>query len=361
MTVEYYSFLVIRGNQGDYAYYLTHCPLRLVPRLFLFDEIEVPAELRQLHLLNSNRVTKLTEYLVNQPDEYILAPLVASIDSDVKFEALSDELPDAGQLRVPLSARLIIHDGQHRREAIAHALTQSQSLGNDTIPIMLIPDSQFFRSVRLYSDLNQPHQKGRTQSQRILHDHDNPVADLVRQLVEEIPIFKGLTELEKTTISNRSAALFTLSAIYQATQAFLGVGKHEPMGQDQSDLVRQFWKELGQIISEWNDVIEGKLKSAKLRQNYVHAHGVTLLAIGHTGHTLVTQYPDDWPERLLPLDELDWSRENTSLWEGRAMVRGRMSKARDSVLLTANVLKKSLGLSLTDKEQSLEEQLLASN
>lgn len=37
------------------------------------------------------------------------------------------------------------------------------------------------------------------------------------------------------------------------------------------------------------------------------------------------------------------------------MVRGKMSKSRDSIVLTANVLKRAMGLPLTSKEQELEQ------
>jgi DNA sulfur modification protein DndB len=249
----------------------------------------------------------------------------------------------------------VIQDGQHRRAAIEQVLSENPTLGDDMVPVMMFSDPQLTRAARLYADLNQP-QKRRTQSQRVLYDQDSPLATLVRQLIEEVPLFHGLTELEKTTLSNRSRALFTLSAIYQATQALLGVGRRDPISQSQADLARHFWQELGQIIPEWQQAIQGKVKASELRKNYVHAHGVALLAVGHAGHTLVETYPDDWPERLSALGSIDWSRENTTLWEGRAMVRGRMSKARDSVRLTANVLKQALGLPLTEKEQSLEQQ-----
>jgi DNA sulfur modification protein DndB len=356
MKVEYYSFLAIRGHQGQYEYYVTQCPLRLVPRLFLFDEPEVPSALRQIHSLNLNRVEELVHYLNTQPTDYVLAPLIASIDCETKFESLSKELPDVGQLQVPLSAKLVIHDGHHRRAAISRALAQTSVIIEDTIPIMLLPDPELSRSARLYSELNRP-QKQYSKSQKILHDHDSSLAHLVRQLAEKVLLFKGLTEKEKTTISNRSTALFTLSIIHQATQALLGVNKHHTISNLQANLAQQFWEELGQIIPEWQAVIEGRLKSADLRQNYVHAHGVALLAIGQAGHSLVKSYPDDWPKRLKALGEIDWSRKNVSLWEGRAMIRGRMSKTRDSVKLTANVIKKAMGLTLTQEEQSLENHL----
>ena len=359
MSIESYSFLAIRGSQGSHTYYLTQCPLRLVPRLFLFDEVEVPAELRQIYSLTLARVAALRCYLAEKPTNYVLAPLVAVIDCEVNFEPLQRDLPEVGQLRIPLTARLVIQDGQHRRAAIAQVLAENPTLSDDTVPVMLFPDPQLTRSAQLYIDLNQP-QRQRTRSRQVLHDQDSPLAALVRQLVEDVPLFRGLTEREKTTISNRSTALFTLSAVYQATQALLGVGRRDPISQTQADLAQRFWQELGQIIPEWQQVIQSKVKAAELRRNYVHAHGVALLAIGRAGHALVETYPGDWPQRLSILGSIDWSRENTALWEGRAMVRGQMSKARDSVLSTTNVLKQALGLSLTEKEQALERRLTAS-
>ena len=51
---------------------------------------------------------------------------------------------------------------------------------------------------------------------------------------------------------------------------------------------------------------------------------------------------------------VDWVRTNTALWEGRAMVRGKMSKMRDSISLTASALKQILGLERTAREGELE-------
>ena len=40
-----YVFPAIRGIQAGHEYYVTMCPLRLIPRLFLFDEEELPPEM----------------------------------------------------------------------------------------------------------------------------------------------------------------------------------------------------------------------------------------------------------------------------------------------------------------------------
>ena len=356
MNVGHYSFPAIRGRQGENDYYLTQCPLRLVPRIFLFDEADVPVTLRQVHSLNAARVREFARYLIAQPSSYILTPLVVAVDDEIEFDPLVDGSPAIGRLRIPMTARMVIQDGQHRWAAVRHALTENPALGDNTVPIMLLPDPHLERSSRIYADLNLAQAK-RNLSQRILYDQDSSLAALVRQLVEEIPLFRGLTALDKTTISNRSTALFTLSAVYQATQALLGIGKRDQVSPAQTAIAREFWEQLGHVIPEWYQVIQGKRSTAQLRKCYVHAHSVTLVAIGMAGRQLVTSHPDDWSKRLSRLGELDWSRENTALWEGRAMLRGRMSKARDSVLLTANVVKQTLGLELTEQEQELEQRL----
>lgn len=353
MNTGFYSFVAIRGRQGQSDYFLIQCSMWLVPRFFLFDEVEVPAAIRVGRKVNASDVAEVTCYLTKHRSDYVLPPLVASADCDVSYEPLRAELPDIGTLSIPITAHMILQDGQHRRAAIQNILVAYPDLGNDTIPVMLFPDPQLTRSQRLYLDLN-PERTQRTLSQRVLHDQGSSLASLVRQMVDVVPIFKGLVELERSTISNRSTALFTLGAIFQATQALLGMQARDSVAPTQAELAQRFWTELGQIIPEWQQAIQRKVSSAQLRQQYVHVHSVSLLAIGMAGHALILAQPDDWQERLRVLGDLDWSRSNAELWEGRAMLRRRMSKTRESIQLTANAIKKALGLPLTDYEEALE-------
>ena len=92
-----------------------------------------------------------------------------------------------------------------------------------------------------------------------------------------------------------------------------------------------------------------------ITENYIHAHGVALQAIGIAGADLVAQYPEDWKKRMAAFNKIDWHRSNTAIWEGRAMLQGRINKAQRQVALTANYLKITLDLPLQPDEQSLEE------
>ena len=154
MKEGYYSFLATCGHQGEHEYYLTQCLLRLIPRLFLFDETEVPSALLQVRSLDSSKVDEIARYLTTRSGDYVMAPLVAAVDCEAIFEPVVEGLQEIGYLQIPLTARMIIHDGQHRRAAIRRALDVHPSIGDDTVPLMILPDKELDRSSHLYNELN---------------------------------------------------------------------------------------------------------------------------------------------------------------------------------------------------------------
>ena len=69
------------------------CPLKLIPKIFLFDEDEIPPELRAQRTLNRARVPEITQYLTENPSEYVFSAITASIDGDVEFGSIDEEGP----------------------------------------------------------------------------------------------------------------------------------------------------------------------------------------------------------------------------------------------------------------------------
>jgi DNA sulfur modification protein DndB len=98
--------------------------------------------------------------------------------------------------------------------------------------------------------------------------------------------------------------------------------------------------------------------ASDVRRDFIHSHGIALQAIGRVGNMLMLNGRSGWKRPLTKLKNIDWSRQNTRLWEGRAMNGGRVSKAGHNVTLTTNAIKKRLGLSLTPEEKRVEEALL---
>ncbi|MDG6909772.1 MAG: DNA sulfur modification protein DndB [Nitrososphaerota archaeon] len=351
-----YVFPAVRGIQAGREFFVAMCPMRLVPRIFSFDDKDIPPEMRAQRVLNKARVPEITRYIVNNPHAFVFSSITASIDRRVRFDPNDGSRGPSqiGKLSVPMAARILINDGQHRRAAIEEALRERPSLGEETISVVFFQDAGLKRSQQMFADLNK-HAVRPTRSLGILYDHEEPFAVLARDLVEHVPLFKGITELEKTSISNRSPKLFTLSTIYQATKALLGgETRKSPPTPDEAALATEYWNDLPRHVLDWQRAIDGDANFAELRRFQVHAHGVALHALGRAGGSLVRSYPKKWKQHLSKLDDIDWHRTNSDLWEGRALMGGHVSKAAMNVTLTANLLKSFLGLPLDAAEQRAE-------
>ncbi|MBI3825593.1 MAG: DNA sulfur modification protein DndB [Candidatus Rokubacteria bacterium] len=353
-----YVFAALRGVQAGGEYYVAMCPLKLIPKIFLFDEDEIPPDLRAQRALNRARIPEIAQYIVENPKEYVFSSITASIDGQVRFEPLAESGPrsNLGQIVIPMTAKFIINDGQHRRAAIEEALKERPELGDETISVVFFLDSGLARSQQMFADLN-THAIRPTKSLGILYDLRDPQSQLARKLISTVPVFKGLTETEKTTISNRSIKLFTLSGIYQGTRALLNKPKQARVSPQEEALAIDFWTEVGRNVPEWTMAKERKVSAAELRRDFIHAHGIALHALGIVGAALLAAEPKRWKDRLRALAKVDWSRSNTKLWEGRAMIGGRVSKAHNNVILTAAVLKRALDLPLSPEEQRVETHL----
>src|SRR5207247_9667707 len=100
-----------------------------------------------------------------------------------------------------------------------------------------------------------------------------------RRIVDEVSYFRGLTELEKTTISNRSVKLFTLSSLYMATRELLGKGKGAEISDKEAKVAISFWCEVGRHMPDWESAARREVIPAELRREFVHAHGIALHAL----------------------------------------------------------------------------------
>lgn len=348
-------FPALRGTQAGQDFYIAMCPMRLLPKIFVFDDEELPPELRAQRMLNRQRIPEIARYLVDNRSSYVISAITASVDASVRFQVQSEvgAGTSIGTLLVPMEAQLLINDGQHRRAAIEEAIRECPELRDDHVPVLFFIDKGLKRSQQMFADLNK-HAVRPSDSIGTLYDQRDPSSELARYLAMSVEGFKGMTEMEKSSLSNRSTKLFTLSGIKHASRALLRKMRNDSITTEESELVREFWSAVIEQIPDWGLAKRREVSTSDLRQNFVHAHGVALQALGSAGADLVSEEPIQWQEVLKNLRTIDWSRSNESVWEGRALVHGRVSKARTNVRLTSNYIKLQLGLQLNADEQTLE-------
>lgn len=350
-----YTFPAIRGIQAGREFYVSQCPLLLVPKILLYDEEEIVPEMRAQRTINRSRVPEIANYMVRNRKEWVFSALTASIDGEARFTAFADD-PEkrVGILRIPMSSRFIINDGQHRRAAIEAAMGEDPSLADESIGLVLFLDRGLHRSQQMFADLNR-HAAKPSKSLGLLYDHRDPLAEIVRLVVFKSEFLNDVVEIEKTTMSARSRKLFTLSALYNGTRALLG-----SLAEDQeiqvdvlADHGREFWEEVAKHLKEWRLVRERIIAASEVRRDFIHSHAIILHALGKAGYDLVREYPNEWAKKLSKLSQVDWSR-NHSLWEGRATIAGRVTKSYQNVTLTTNAIKLILEIPLSEEEECQE-------
>lgn len=345
------TFPVIRGLQARREYYVAMWSLRMLRQISIFDEDELPPELRAQRTLNKARIPEISGYILDNPDDYVFSALTVSIDSNVAFEPLPGQ-DKLGLLRVPMDARFIINDGQHRRAAIIEALEQRPELGHETIAVVFFLDIGLERCQQMFADLNR-HAIRPSRSLGLLYDHRNDKARLAKLVVMKSDFFRDIVDMEKSSLAKRSRKLFTLSAFHNACADLINGLATGDLAED-ANLARTFWEAVAEQFPAWKQVLEGRLPASEVREGYIHSHGIALQALGLAGNTLLKNHPKDWKKRLESLQKIDWSRGNTKLWEGRAMIGGKISKVTTNVILTTNVIKKALSVPLDSEQLRVE-------
>jgi len=347
------TFAAVRGVQAGREYYVSMCSLRTISQIFMFDEEELPPELRAQRSLNKNRIPEMMRYVVDNSSDYTFSALTVSIDGEIEFAPFEEDgdAKDIGRLKVSDKAKYIINDGQHRQAAIEAAIREKPEIAEEAIAVVFFLDIGLERSKQMFSDLNK-YAIRPSRSLNILYDNRDQDAVLTKELVFKSTIFKNVVEMEKSNLAKRSGKLFTLSAIHSATQTLFSDLDIE--SDAIIDTAIEFWAHVDKQIPEWKMVRDRDIPASEVREGCIHSHAVVLHAIGRVGNSLLEMPKAKWKKHLRKLKTLDWSRTSKT-WSGRAVVGGAISKTQNTVILTNNAIKQHIGLELTPEEQRVED------
>ncbi|MCH7761707.1 DGQHR domain-containing protein, partial [candidate division TA06 bacterium] len=94
------------------------------------------------------------------------------------------------------SDEFVINDGQHRRAAIEEALHENPELGDETISVVFFIDVGLKRCQQMFADLNR-YAVRPTTSLGLLYDHREEDAQIAKAIVQKVPVFADLTEVER--------------------------------------------------------------------------------------------------------------------------------------------------------------------
>ena len=344
------SFPAMEGVIGGRTYYSCLMKLATIPKMFTFrDWAEFTPEQREQRVLNRKRIPDIAKYILDNEDGYLFSSITASYKCPVGFTPVTAGV-SIGELVMEFEdANFVINDGQHRCAAIAAAIKQNPALAEEAISVLLFPYENLPRVQQMFSDLNRFVAKT-SKSLDILYDKRDAISRVTLELVERVPVFKGMVDMDSMSLPVRSKKLFTLSSIYDATEELLGAKDlhHNEAAAKAID----FWNSVSKVIPDWGKVKNDPSSSAalELRQEKICAHSVVLRALGGVGAALMEAHPTTWKEHLLEVTSIDWRKVNPD-WENVCIIANSVVSNRQARLATKAYLKRKLGLELNESEQ----------
>ena len=334
----------IRGFQAGREFYVSICTFATITKHFEYNtDPRISPTLRAQRKLQEPRIPDITNYILENKRDYIFSAITVSVDGKLQFSPAPGTGSEGmiGKLHIPLDAPKLINDGQHRCAAIRKAFEKDVEVESEKIAVVIFEDRGLERSQQMFADLNK-HATRPTKSLGLLYDHRDTYARFIRNLVNDVEVFSGRTEMEQTNMSNRSTKFVTLNGVADATRRLIKVKeKAKTLSPEKQQLAVKYWTKVAANIPEWNLLVQNSIKPADLRKKYVHAHTNILNALGMAGNVL-TSLPD-WEERIKGLQKIDWKKEGR-IWQDNVVVDGKMIKNRLAIKKAGNAILGQLGV-----------------
>lgn len=346
-----YRFPVVKGIQAGKEYYIAMVPLNMLFKLFPDDDEFVLPEYRAQRKLNESRIPDIKNYILNNKDSYVFSALTASIDG--KYEFVPSEIDGAGILEVSLDAKFLINDGQHRKAAIIAALSEDESIGEETISVVFFGDKGLSRSQQMFTDLNK-HAVKTSNSIAELYDSRDELAVITRNVIAVIPFLDEYVDKERDILGKFSSSLFTLNTFYTANKRIL---RRSNPNKEFEDFLVRYWTAIANHMTPWIELNCKELSKMELREQYIASQAVVIQAFGKVGAQLLDG-GYDLEKHISLIEKINWKRS----WDGWRLrvirTNGRMINNESAISLTAIVIKKTIGLSLNEDEEAQERAFL---
>jgi DNA sulfur modification protein DndB len=307
--------------------------------------------------VNKSRIPKIAEYLHKYHDDYVLPPIIASIDGDAHFQPLSEQNENlqVGVLHIPESADFIINDGQHRCAAIKQVLQKKPELKFETLGVVFYIDRGVKRARQMFSDLN-GHPVRTNQNINATFDNRQYLPLLTKRVMDSSHLLLDRVELFASSCAIGSPKIYTISALNKTHKILLQGLMTQDIESD-SSICCEFWKIMEEELPEISNLIEGTINARHIKENYIFTYSIGLQGLAATANQLLHEKPKQWTKKLRAISKIDWKRTNPE-WEGRAMSAGRLTTGGNHPTLTKNFIKKRLSLELSAEEQKVETQLI---
>lgn len=349
---------VIRSVQGEQHYYSGVVTFKQLIELFQFNEEDDDPTLKAQRKLDKKRPPEIAKYILSNPKEYVLPPVIATVGYDHQFLEIDAE-SGLGFLVIPDGTHIYLCDGQHRREGIkevAKTMGEDSMLLQETLPVTFYVTEEVEREREIFGVING---KSKAIPKGLLLSYEkSTVSDIARKVMTSIPFIKENMELQKTSLTKSSAKFFTFNTFHSSVEYLVSGIKTD----DRLKYAIAYWEMLCFHIPLWLEVQQGAMKPSELRESTLCSHGVMIQALGLLGANIFRNCfvlnnnlsEDEKLEKVKgyvsQLAKVDFSKGNPH-WAGILWDGGRVKTGGDNQKLAAVYLGIMVGLGLPDSDR----------
>jgi DNA sulfur modification protein DndB len=344
---------VMRGVQAGRVYYLSMCHLSFVAKNFTLPAKDTPEHKIIQRQMNQGRIPKIADYLIRFHDNYVLPPIIVSIDGETEFTPLSNanENLQMGMLSIPETADFHINDGQHRCAAIRKALEERPEMKLETIGVAFFIDRGVTRSRQMFSDLN-GHPVRTNSNINATFDNREFLPAVTKRTIEQSPVLRDRVERFASSCARGSPRLFTISALVRAHGELVRDSGSKDREETALTCIR-FWRVLQESLPELEGLLNGESQAKTIKEKYLYPYSIALQGLAGVANQLIREKPKKWEQELSKVEKINWTRDNPD-WEGRAMTGGRITNGGQHPAWTRNYFKLEMGMKLSEEEKQLE-------
>jgi DNA sulfur modification protein DndB len=379
-SATFSSFLpALFYHQGGRLFIVTSFPLNFLTNRVKLDSAKKGEDPNE-HInrpLMPDHVRAISDYLKTQ-SSYILPGITLSIRQSLRCHVMAGAYPiKLGQLILPEGIQFDVTDGQHRIKALEEAIGAKPEMAKDGIAVTIVPEVDIDRIHQDFVDCAQV--KPIPAALLTVFNQRDPLARFTRQIVEQLPVFKGRIEKSGKTVGKNSINLFTMNQIRAGVaelltgdsivaSAQLKKAVDERLIDDVSiqhhqTAVLNFFQWFSEANPQWKSVAKeagdsakDRIDAADFRQKYVHFTATGLLIIGRVGHAILKLQSEEQRGYVEALAQINWSR-NDGFWRGNVVLSNdKIVGVRAAAELAIAKIKQKLGLELTHRDsRRLEE------
>lgn len=296
----FFEFPAIRGQQAGREQYVLFAPMNMLRRILAPDN-EGDVMSRSQRELNRTRAKKITNYLTEGYDtksDYILGTLTGNIDKAVKFTAAKDARGDVGTIFIPMDANIKLFDGQHRSRGIIDFIAARPD-ATDMITLLLSVELSTETRQQFFADINNNASKPAT-ALSMAYNHKDPLNELVRQVINSVPVLYGRIDYEHNVVPAKSDMLISFKALHDATRKMFGLRAGDPVTAKMRQSAVTLWTAWS-VALHWPWLTK-YVGAAAYRQKHLGTHGVMVNAVGIATAMMLEHHSADAIAVLLSRD-----------------------------------------------------------